>query len=342
MFKPQGAWLTVNRNCNFRCKWCYAMGTHYKKTDQMTLSLAINLLDIIKDLKIKNVILIGGEPTLWQPLFEINQYCRENSIRTTLVTNGYCFGIDRFWEKYQQFPCDQIGFSLKSHTPKMLYQTAGVKNFKIFEKGFRRITENVANYGLSITYNSYYQDKLPEMVKWAVNNGSKSIKIEFCSTVFVNNQPDNSYMVEPKKIVREILDIYDTIDKLTKGKLLFEMNLPFCMWPRDFIEMLIEKKQIISVCHLLKNVGVIFDIDGKLMMCNALFDYPLGQYQKDFTNASQLIEFLNNQVNSAYYKKMTCYPSEICADCSWYEKCGGGCPLRWALYKPQDLIRKIA
>ncbi len=24
-------WLTVNRSCNFRCPWCYAKSTEYKK-----------------------------------------------------------------------------------------------------------------------------------------------------------------------------------------------------------------------------------------------------------------------------------------------------------------------
>lgn len=339
MFKPQGAWLTTNRLCNFRCKWCYAIGTAYKKAEQMSLAMAVSLLDIIRDLNIKDVILIGGEPTLWQPLFEVSQYCKKNSLKTILVTNGYCFGIDSFWEKYQQMPCDIIGLSLKAHTPEMLKEVAGVRNFKIFEKGFTRITEKTDNYGVSITYNKFYQGRLPEMTKWAVDYGAKSVKIEFCSTIFINGQPDNRFMVEPEKIVSEILADYNELDQLTKGRLLFEMNLPFCLWPKDFIETLIEKKQIISVCHLLKNIGVIFDIDGKLIMCNALFDYPLGQYQKDFSDAAQLVDFLNNPANSRYYKKMTCYPSEICADCSWYSKCGGGCPLRWALYKPEHLIK---
>ena len=40
-------WFTVNRNCNFRCSWCYAASCEYYVDDEMTskrLSLLVDEL----------------------------------------------------------------------------------------------------------------------------------------------------------------------------------------------------------------------------------------------------------------------------------------------------------
>ena len=33
--KYKAGWLTINRACNIRCKWCYAQGTGFNKKDNV-------------------------------------------------------------------------------------------------------------------------------------------------------------------------------------------------------------------------------------------------------------------------------------------------------------------
>lgn len=332
-----GAWLTVNRKCNFRCPWCYAEGTEYKQEDEMSFSLAKDLTNILKTAGVKQITIIGGEPTLWNPIFEYNQFCRDQGIRTTMPTNGLRFADDDFFEKYKKSPNDLVGISLKAGNQKQLKDSIGCDKFDDLKKGIVRVCSNFDS-AISLTYNTLYENNLPEIVQFAIDCGAKGIKIDFCSTVFENGKAKSNYMVPPKKLISNILRDYEKIYKIT-NHIIFEMSIPFCLWPRDFIKDLIEKGQIVSICQIIKRNAVIFNTDGKLQMCNSLFDYPIGKYKEDFYDAETLLNFLNCPQNIKYYDALSCYPSLKCRDCEWYSACGGGCPLRWAVYKPNEILK---
>jgi molybdenum cofactor biosynthesis enzyme MoaA len=111
---PVTTWLTVNRQCNFRCPWCYGEGTHYEPKETMSIETAKELVKISIEAGSRNFTIIGGEPTLWPHLFELNQFCRELGATTGIITNSARFGNDEFWEQYKQCPCDNISVSVKS------------------------------------------------------------------------------------------------------------------------------------------------------------------------------------------------------------------------------------
>ena len=338
---PVTSWITVNRRCNFRCKWCYAEDTDYKKEDSMSFDAAKELVEISVEAGVKKILFIGGEPTLWDPLFKINEFCSDLDIQTVIVTNGLRFGEDKFWKKFRENPTDKIGLSLKAHTERKLKQVAGVSRFKTMRKGFERIFDYFEGVTPSITYNSFYVDDLPEMVKFLSDCGAKRVKIDFCSTVFEDGKAQNKYMVNPHQIVDNILKDYDKMENAVEEGLVFEMMLPFCLWPKDFIMKLKERGQLLSVCHVLRKKGLVFDTDGSVLMCNALFDAPIGKKDEDFSNGEELVDWLNSEKIRQYYQKIRRYPSEKCADCLWYSECGGGCPLRWALYKPENIVDPV-
>lgn len=338
--KPRAAWLTVNRRCNFRCKWCYAEGTGYSSKKEMSYEFAKTLAILLQQIGVNRLLLIGGEPTLWAPLLRFNEFCVKEGLESILITNGSSFGNERFWERYKQYPNTKIALSLKASTPSQLREVAGVSNFRLIKRGIvRAITEIGAQ--VSITYNTFYIDNLVDMVQFAVDCGAASVKIDFCSVVFNHDRPDSTYMVPPDKLVKNILRDYPKLESLTNGHIVFEMMLPFCLWPLEFIQELKQKNQLLSVCHLLKRQGIIFDEEGNLIMCNALFDYPIARYREDFDDGQSLLTCLNTPKIRKLYDRMGCYPSVKCKDCDWYSECGGGCPLRWSVYKPEELIRPI-
>jgi len=338
--RPGAAWLTVNRKCNFRCKWCYAKGSGYSAKREMSLDLAEDLANISQQIGVHNLLLIGGEPTLWKPLIEFNEFCMQKKILTILITNGMRFGVDKFWQKYVQYPNNRIALSLKASTPQQFYQVAGVGGFEIVKKGLTRAIQEL-DAQISITYNTFYVDTLKDMVQFAMDCGAKSIKIDFCSTTFVNGEPNATYMVKPQEVAQNIMRDYPELERITKGRIVFEMMVPFCLWPLEFINQLKQKGQLMSVCHLLKRKGIIFDEFGNIIMCNALFDYPLGRYGKEFYDGESLLAWLDTDQIISYYNRIGCYPSEACKTCSLYSECGGGCPLRWALYKPDEFVRPV-
>jgi len=336
--QPKAAWLTVNQACNFRCQWCYIQDTKYQNNNEMSFELAVTLAKISAEIGISNIIIIGGEPTLWEPLVSFNKFCRELGIKTSLVTNGFMFSNDEFFENYQKQPNDGLGVSLKAGNSYQLLKIAKFRDFEGLTKGMRRIFQNYSNASISITLNSFYLKNFPQLVKLAVECGSKTVKIDFCSPIFKNGKPVNKYIIDPLKLVSFVFSLYPELDKITHGNLVFEMNLPFCLWPEGFINLLKMKHQIISVCQMLKQEGIIFGPDGRVQMCNALFDFPIGYWNKDFNDGRSLINFLNREKVVNYYEGMRRYPLEKCQDCEWYLECGGGCPLRWLIWDPKKLI----
>lgn len=306
----------------------------------MTIDLANRLLEMLREIRTYQILVIGGEPTLWSPLLVWNKRCRELKMRSVLVTNAMRFGSDDFWQRYLEYPNDQVGVSIKAGNANQLLEATGVRKFALVQKGVQRAVEHFRT-GVSITFNSFYSTNLLELVRFAIDCGARAVKIDFCSTVFIDGQAADEYMVEMGGLVQCVLKNYAEMDRVTRGRLMFEMNMPLCVWPRSFIEGLMEKSQMMTVCHALKEEGIVFDTEGSVLMCNGLFDYPVGRMGKDFVDAPTFSAFLHSQTIKDFYRRFRCYPSERCTSCRWYQVCAGGCPLRWALVRPDELVRPV-
>jgi radical SAM protein with 4Fe4S-binding SPASM domain len=335
--RPTGAWFTVNRACNFRCLGCYAKGTGYSSSKDMSLELAEKLLTLLASLEIRNVIVIGGEPTLWKDLFRFNELCSRQKVKTTLVTNAMKFGVDAFWEQYQISPNTKVGISVKAFDEESLRQVAEVNSFETTKKGIERGVR-LFKCGVSTFYNAVSSDKLIDIAQFAMDCGARSLSISPCSPAFCDGKSDSTYVLHPSVVVQNFLGMYPRLDEITKGKLRFSLKLALCIWPKNFIEMLVKKNQINTVCQMHKRIGLIFDVDGKLAICNSLFDYAIGKFGEDFSDKESLLNLLNSPQVIGLYNKLTSYPSTKCVGCEKYDVCAGGCPLFWSLYNPQELI----
>lgn len=339
--RPVTAWLTVNRRCNFRCKWCYGKGTGFDTSKEMSLSFATEMIRLFAGAGVKNIVVIGGEPTLWKPLQQFNVICHDAGLKSTIVTNAMRFGRNSYWRDYLKSPNSAVSISLKAGSPSQLLEVASVGQYELVTKGISRAVERFQT-GVSITYNTHYTNSLVEMARYAMSCGAKWIKIDFCTTVFEDGQPLSTYMVPPRELVANIVRDYPTLEEITNGNLVFEMSLPLCLWPQDFVEQLKAKHQITTVCHMAKRQGIVVSHDGQLLMCNGLFDYPIGQYRNHFADSRTLIAYLNSEEVNNYYTEITRYPSTRCQQCRRYVECGGGCPLRWAIYDPEELVTPIS
>lgn len=337
--KPSVMWLTVNRECNFRCKWCYAQGTGYVK-EEMPFDLAIRLSRIGVDIGIKQVLLIGGEPTLWPHVTEYNAFAKAEKLQTTLVTNAFLCGSDPYWNKYIENPCNSHGISLKAGNPGQLLELTGVNNFDTLLKGISRLNALSPSF-VSIVYGPDYDENIQELVSLAMSCGAKGVSIDFCRGFVSNGSINDSSAGTFRDAALNIVKNYDELNRITDGNLGIEMSMPFCVWPTEFVQKLIEHHQAMSICHVIKRKGLIFDSNGDLLMCNSLFDFPIGRLDVDYCDSKTLLDHLNKPEIIGYYDRISSYPSTKCAECSWYSMCGGGCPLHWATHKPDDVIRPI-
>jgi radical SAM protein with 4Fe4S-binding SPASM domain len=332
---PKIAWITVNRNCNMRCKWCYAAGTNYQ--GEMSLEFAKELALFIHDYGIKKVIIIGGEPTIWESLPDLNRFCRELGLETTLATNAVRFSDKTFWERYEKNPNDSIGISLKGCDSFSYEETAGVTNFSSMVSGLKKSLE-LFECGVGTVYSSLNPKELIDTAEFSRGIGASFLNIGFCTPTVTKEGSDGRFMTPPDQVVRNVLEVYDEINSIMEGRISFSMKLPLCLWPESFLETLISRRQITTQCQLRQRSGLIFDVNGDVLMCNSLPDHPIGKFGEDFSTVEEFEQFLRSPTIVNYYDRINNYPSEKCITCEKYPVCGGGCPLLWSVYEANDII----
>lgn len=334
--------LTINRSCNFRCPWCYAASTGYAESDNMEFKLAIDLIDFSKELGVKSIALIGGEPAYYPQIFELIEYIESQNIQTVLVTNGSRFKDVNFARAIDNFKNVIVNFSLKGASEKQYYESTNIDAYSDIIKAMKNL-KNVRN--IKVGYSTVVsKETLYNMVEYArlvsKLDNNKSLKYSFCNgIVHADGHIDSSAMLNPKDAVVEITKNFDTINELMNGNVYIEQTFPKCIWPEDFLKK--AKRQLIYSCRAYAKSSLIFDKDGRLLICNSLPDYPVGQYMRDFKNKEEFEKFWNNEKLNLMYKKFCAYPSPQCKNCKDYLECGGGCNIKWFSYDPKDLLKPV-
>lgn len=213
--KPKTFWITANRNCNFRCKWCYAECSEYRTEDDIDLDLAKSIVDLAVDMKVKHITIIGGEPTLWKPLFELGDYCKERSMSTGIVTNACMFGDDVYWRKFLASPFKSMGVSIKGINEYQFDKIVGSSNlYRQTMVGLKRLLEYYPEIGVSTVFSDLVSSE--EIEEIAVN----SFQVSSCSVTLSDGKPDGSYVVPTDRFVRDIIRLYPRINELYNGNIL--------------------------------------------------------------------------------------------------------------------------
>lgn len=333
-----GAWLTVNRYCNFRCKWCYATGTKFKSEDNMPLEMAVKLIDLLHEIGVKNVILIGGETLFWPHLFEVATYLKSLDMSSSVVTNGWLLGFEKFRNKVEKSDISSLSISLKAANRQQYLDVTGFDGFEKVRDGLREVNkwEHIQTE-TSVVINTEVIDNIEDVVRLAFENGSKSINISLCGPIITEGSFNSNFMPSPWKIVEVLTEKYEIINSISKGSFSIEQSLPACLWPPDILKIMEERNQVSYGCHFKERSGLIIDRWGNIIPCNHLHEYPIGQYGTSFKDLESFERFWKDPDLDKVYRSMLAYPSKPCITCSVFDKCGGGCPLYWLVRDP-DLV----
>lgn len=237
-------WITVNRACNFRCKWCYAECSEYKIDDDMSFELAKEIADLSIEAGAKHIILIGGEPTMWKHIFRFSGYCKERGISCGMVTNACLFGDDKYWNKYLESPYSSIGISVKGINEKQFENVVGAKAlYSQTLKGLERLLKYYKNSSVSIVYSNIFSgEDLIEIAEVSKRLGAKMLQLGGCSATLNGDCSNGDYIVDNKQFVSTIERIFPILDEMYDGNVVLEPRIPLCLFPKNFLTKLIEKK----------------------------------------------------------------------------------------------------
>ncbi|MBQ3067567.1 MAG: radical SAM protein [Oscillospiraceae bacterium] len=325
-----GMWLTLNRACNFRCPWCYAQNTEYEKNKTMSLDLAQQLIKFAKLMDVKTILLIGGEPTYHPHIIEILELIKRQKIYTTIVTNGYRLHDKNFAKELKNLNHGALGFSIKAANREQHKELTGTDTFEEILEAMANIREAKLKVGYTTVISRGTIDNLEEFAYMLKKHApGKSLRYSLCNPAISNPGIINrDYVVPAKEITRKVAAKWGLLSEILECRVRLEQSLPQCVWPVGFIDMLKKKKQVSFGCHIMSRKGMIFDTEGKLLVCNSLTDYPIAEFGKTFDDKESFEKFWENEELKDLYKKFYEYPMLKCETCDVYSECGGGCPLK--------------
>ena len=119
--------ITLTRNCNLRCSFCYAKRTGYVKDETIEISNVKKIIDFCNDAKIKFVVFSGGEPAMYPELTEAIKYVksREHKMLATIATNGILLSDYDYCKNLIESGLDYIDVSLKGKNEEECVKVVG-------------------------------------------------------------------------------------------------------------------------------------------------------------------------------------------------------------------------
>jgi len=330
------AWLTINRACNLRCVWCYAKMMGYNK-HTMTLAVAQAAINMMKDLGLKSVILIGGEPTVHPYFFEIIRMVREAGLEAYLVTNAIRVADNNFLKRTLDAGVTSITVSFKAANREMFKRDTGADFFNESVQAVRNIVESGVNHVVNITACENLMTHFDEMIETIKSTGTDKFSIDTGKPIFLNGQSCADGMANPREIADFFMSVYP---KLERSGLRFSVKIaiPFCLFPRDFVDKMIADGNILTGCQMVSARGLIIDPLGRILPCNHVCDHFIGEIGKDFKTAEEFRSFRRSPAMLDFYQTVSGHPDGLCSECAYWGMCGAGCKLYWMHYGASDMI----
>lgn len=331
----KSVWLTLNRSCNLRCKWCYAQESEFKKELNMEYLCARDLINICIKLGIKNFILIGGELTIYESFFDVVRQIIEAGGRITVMTNGLALKSKLFCERIKQIAGDkcQFNISLKGMSDEEYGKNCGVQAFSDVLEG----CGNSEKYGIRISFIYIISaDNVDRIVEFsqrykAYGLNKYPLNFSYCNDVINDSSFHNTgcNCKSAVEIDRIFNSHYEEVYEILGSVFGLHQSLPICMTDKYYFDLMKKRDQLFTACHVLRRTGVIFDTNGGLLLCNHLVGYEIGRYGVDYFDMDSFKSFFESDLVNNVRERLTSMPSISCRNCKNASICGGGCCIRW-------------
>lgn len=296
------------------------------------------VLDLVKNLRIPRIILIGGEPATYPNLHELIEKVTSRGIGCGIVTNGRRFKDRKFVEKLKDSGLTQATFSVEGSCSEIYDATTQVKgSFYDSLEGISVMKE----LGLKVFTNTVISKRnirdLESIVDTYSNLSVESMGFNICG-VCVSKKEKNEYMLEFQEGIRAFEKVY--LYSKTKGiKIRLITPMPLCNFDTGLLPDLIRNNAIgYTPCQLSHGRNFVIDYNGDIVPCTHLTGFSLFNiFEGDkIIDKDEFIKRYNSLESKKFRENMSRYASSKCNGCE--EKCSGGCPLFWLQLDPDREI----
>lgn len=332
--------ITLTRNCNLRCSFCYAKEIHYDDTKNIEVTKAKKLIDFCANAKVKYVVFTGGEPLLYPYLLEILKYIKskKHKMIPTIATNGIKLQDQSFCEELITNGIEYFDISLKGKNEKEWKLITG-QNFLIQQqKAIQNLSKLNVNFTCSMVLCQSNIETFIETLVMAKNNGAKSFSFTFIIDNHYDNEKGIAYLrkYNPFELISKFTSKINELNKITDDWWI-EYSYPLCMYTE--VQLKILKNRLAAPCQVHMKNGITVDTEMNLIPCNMCLDTPIGQFGKDFAFYKEYKLFNKNIIVKKTMRFLRKLPSTRCKTCKYKKSCRGGCSVLWRNYSFEDLMQ---
>ena len=320
--KIRTCWINITSGCNNKCVFCYYKNKGDKNIDIKTLEKYARFL---KKMDVKNLILIGGEPTIHPDFLNIvSMFSEKYGLTPSVVTNGKKLADKSFAREVMKHS-KVVTFSIEG-TEKIHNALTGTNSFYSTIQGLKNCIEiDGRKIGTNTTISSQNVDNLPTLIDLLYKLGMRRMGFNMCSDF----EPSNALM-SPREFARKTQRIFrEKRKQYNDMKFTVITPQPLCLYDEDTREM------YAGNCHIYNGSGLVIDVDGSILLCTHWIQYKLAKINPAIT-VKGFYKLWSNL--GAYRQEIKRYPSNKCMNCLIWGKCIGGCPIIWRVFDAQKEI----
>jgi len=334
------AWLTINRNCNLHCMWCYQRKLA-NSTQKMDKQLAFQLIDLLAGLPVKFVVIMGGEPTLHPDFFDIVEYIKEKGLVANVVSNSIRFADDTFVSIAETAGLHGVTTSLKGSSEEEYLMSAGLCAFYSTRKAIENLEASRLKHRISVTVSGPIIANWQRMIGFVRSCKAKDFIFSFEKPTILGDDITFDDQMMPRRVADFIERVMYPSLSGSEFKFKIEFVYPHCVFSDGFVERLETEGCAFGGCVLLKQNGIVFDTEGQVLPCNHFVTQPLGKFGMDFNTPNEFLKWRKNGMRQLF-QIAGCAPDERCVTCDKWSRCGAGCRIFWLYRGANELLPFLA
>ena len=185
------AWLEITQACNLRCLHCYEGSEHKSCEQPLSMDEWRSVIEQLKALRPKRIVIIGGEPCCHRKLLEIMKCVSDFELDATLFTNATLLS-DEVMGLVERIGM-RVKVSVYGHCAEVHDRVTGVKgSFDRMSRAVKRLTDRGVFVEAAIIIMRENQDCLSETIDRVRQLGMHYRKFDAIRDVFGGNQSEHA------------------------------------------------------------------------------------------------------------------------------------------------------
>jgi len=339
---PSTAWLALTEACNNKCTWCYESENSYLE-DGRAASVAKHLsladlhvaLPTLQECGLTRTILIGGEPTLNPNICEIISYVRSLGLEATLVTNGRSSSKIEIARTYANAGLQEATVSLHGWSPESYEGHGSAASFTQALSGFRNLKEVGIRTGATMVLGSHTLGHEEEIADFLSINRISQVQFNTAAPAVSPRGVNASFTASPQQMAVHALFMHRLCTSLGIFSS-FQLNLPFCLFDADDLDVMLEVGAIKQSCHVIYGGGIVVRPELKTAVCTHLMEFSINSTSGAtvYKDSATFLAFWRSRELEDERRQANAYRRPDCDTCPRWDQCGGGCMVHWSFYDP--------